>query len=182
MIVGPFGSPLFVVGSSCLLSNEKGGIRQSNMYPSSLSIRNVPLLKCNMISWHFYGGYNIIKIKSKITAVINLKLHHYHICPLGACSDTCEEYWKEGRCLDKIGSSPTTPRPLTVSRVPDKENILQFLSLSVTVCSPKFSSRIQYLHWKFNMFFISFNQYIARFTYCSWQESVHSWYFNKLTQ
>ena len=72
----------------------------------------------------------------------------YHICPLGACNETWEEYWKDGLPLDRIGSSPTTPRPLTVSRVPDKENILQFLSLKVTVCSPKFSRRMQYLHYK----------------------------------
>ena len=43
IITGPFGSPPLVVGSSCLLSNENGGMRQSNMNPSSLSIRKVPL-------------------------------------------------------------------------------------------------------------------------------------------
>jgi hypothetical protein len=35
-----FGASL---GSSCLLSSENGGIRQSNAYPSSRSIRKVPL-------------------------------------------------------------------------------------------------------------------------------------------
>ena len=32
--------------------------------------------------------------------------------------------------LDRTGSCPTTPLPLTVSSVPDNENILQFLSLN----------------------------------------------------
>ena len=63
--------------------------------------------------------------------------------PLGACRETCELYWNAGWSLDRTGSWPTTPRPLTVSSVPDREKILQFLSRSWTVASPKFSSLMQ---------------------------------------
>lgn len=38
---------------------------------------------------------------------------------------------------------PTTPLPLTVSRVPDRLKILQWRSLSCTTSLPRFSSRIQ---------------------------------------
>ena len=53
-----------------------------------------------------------------------------HMWPEGACRLTCEEYWKAGCSLDNIGSVPTTPRPRTVSKVPDRENIRQFRSRS----------------------------------------------------
>lgn len=68
------------------------------------------------------------------------------MCPDGACKLTCEEYWNAGCIRDRMGSCPTTPRPLTVSKVPDSENILQLRSLNWTAISPKFSSRIQYRH------------------------------------
>lgn len=42
-----------------------------------------------------------------------------HMWPLGACRDTCELYWKAGWSRDRMGSCPTTPRPRTVSRVPE---------------------------------------------------------------
>ena len=41
---------------------------------------------------------------------------------------------------------PTTPRPRTVSRVPERLNILQCLSLSWTTSLPMFSRRMQYRH------------------------------------
>lgn len=43
---------------------------------------------------------------------------------------------------------PTTPRPRTVSRVPDRLKILQCRSLSWTTSLPMFSRRMQYLHCK----------------------------------
>lgn len=114
---------------SALLSSEKGGIRQSNVYPSSLSILNVPLQKqfhdiCNNFKWYFT----------------------YHICPLGACKLTWLLYWKAGSVRVSAGSWPTTPRPLTVSKVPDNENIRQCRSLSWTASAPRFSNLMQYLH------------------------------------
>ena len=64
------------------------------------------------------------------------------MCPEGACKLTWDEYWNAGCSWFKMGSCPTTPRPRTVSNVPDNENIRQFLSRSVTACSPRFSNRI----------------------------------------
>ena len=131
---------------SCLLSREKGGILQSKACPSSLSILNVPLK---------YVGLDI-------SHYLDL-LPTYHMCPLGAWRDTCELYWKAGWSRDNTGSCknkldicmyyaplvlacPTTPRPRTVSRVPDREKIRQLRSLSCTVASPRFSSLMQYRH------------------------------------
>lgn len=86
----------------------------------------------------------------------------YHICPLGACKLMCDEYWNAGACEFKTGSWPTTPRPLTVSNVPDSANILQCLSRNCTLNWPKFSSRILYRHCNIRtincfFFFFSFN-------------------------
>lgn len=70
------------------------------------------------------------------------------MCPLGACRLTWLLYWKAGKRGLRIGSWPTTPRPRTVSKVPDKEKMRQCLSRSWTLSSPRFSSRIQYRHYK----------------------------------
>ena len=97
--------------------------------------------------------------------------------PLGACRLTWLLYWKAGCSLLSTGSCttqyspvqqwctaltwPTTPRPRTVSSVPDSENIRQFRSRNCTpqvwvvvwsdlhTCtdpSPRFSSLMQYRH------------------------------------
>ena len=84
--------------------------------------------------------------------VVSLKSKSHHMCPEGACRLTWEEYWNADCSGDKTGSCPTTPRPLTVSNVPDNENMRQFLSRSVTACSPRFSKRILYRHWKLKRF------------------------------
>lgn len=52
---------------------------------------------------------------------------------------------KVGRC--RVLTRPTTPRPRTVSRVPERLKILQCLSLSWTTSLPMFSRRMQYRHW-----------------------------------
>lgn len=46
----------------------------------------------------------------------------------------------------RVLTRPTTPRPRTVSRVPDRLKILQCLSLSWTTSLPMFSRRMQYRH------------------------------------
>lgn len=53
-------------------------------------------------------------------------------------------------CVYIILTLPTTPRPRTVSRVPDRLKILQCLSLSWTTSLPMFSRRIQYRHYRKN--------------------------------
>ena len=69
------------------------------------------------------------------------------MCPEVDCRLTCEEYWNAGCCGDKRGSWPTTPRPRTVSNVPDKLKIRQCRSRNWTANSPKFSRRMQYRHF-----------------------------------
>lgn len=102
------GSTTGPLPSSGLLSSENGGIRQSNVWPSSRSMRNVP-----------------------------------HMWPLVAPKLTCDEYWKAGKRGLRMGSWPTTPRPRTVSRVPEREKIRQCRSRSCTLSSPRFSNRMQ---------------------------------------
>ena len=115
-------------------------------------------------------GMSILPLHSERSPKIGLDISHYldllptyHMCPLGAWRDTCELYWKAGWSRDNTGSCknkldicmyyaplvlacPTTPRPRTVSRVPDREKIRQLRSLSCTVASPRFSSLMQYRH------------------------------------
>lgn len=67
--------------------------------------------------------------------------------PLGACKLTWLLYWNAGRRELSTGSWPTTPRPRTVSRVPDSEKMRQWRSRNCTLNSPKFSNRMQYRHW-----------------------------------
>jgi hypothetical protein len=55
--------------------------------------------------------------------------------------------WNDNKIIQCI-TLPTIPLPRTVSNVPDRLNILQCLSLSCTVSSPRFSRRMQYLHCK----------------------------------
>ena len=74
-----------------MLSREKGGIRQSNACPSSLSILKVPLKKRFEINYSF-----------------NFLFLTYHMCPLGAWRDTCELYWKAGCSRDNTGSCNKT--------------------------------------------------------------------------
>ena len=154
--------PVGVLHSSFLLSRENGGIRQSNEYPSSRSKRNVPLqikiiieafkntLHTQYISKVLYKRKSIF-----ITSILeNLGIWleseeefqikvNYHMCPDGACKLMWLLYWKAGCWVESRGSWPTTPRPLTVSKVPDRLNIRQCRSRNWTFNSQRFSKRIQ---------------------------------------
>lgn len=73
-------------------------------------------------------------------------LETYHIWPLGACKLMWLEYWNAGDSGLNMGSWPMTPRPRTVSNVPDSANMRQFRSRNWTAYDPKFSKRTLYRH------------------------------------
>lgn len=76
------------------------------------------------------------------------------MCPEGACKETWLEYWKAGKAAESKGSCPTTPRPRTVSSVPDRLNMRQWRSLSWTGRGPRFSNLMQYLHCRKKYYYL----------------------------
>lgn len=137
-------------------------MRTSNAEPSSRSIWNVPLYRVKMNN---NSAVASLYVKADIVT--------HHMCPLAACKLTWLEYWNAGNRWFNIGSCPTTPRPLTVSSVPDNENIRQFLARNVTGTSPKFSKRMLYRHCK-----------LAKHTNwinykCSWLKLIDFWFIPK---
>ncbi len=110
--------------------NENEGIRTSNKLLSTRSITNTPLYK--YITWQSRDNSSGERT--------------YHMFPDGQSRDTWLEYWKQGCVVEKTGSSPTTPWPLTVSNLPDVECIRHCLFLSISLSPLRHSSRIVYLY------------------------------------
>lgn len=143
------------------LSRENAGMWTSNICLSWRSIRNVPLKYIHKLSHNAYSGTLWLfttpnatctsatpenKECSKGASIREVPLLSYsltyHICPLGHLRDTWLLYWKAGCESERMGSWPITPFPLTVSSLPVRLYIFQFLSLNWT-CSPlRFSRRM----------------------------------------